>query len=125
MAVAIIALERQWQEQSFWLATIAFTLATLGIITAGRSGFGLAQALASRYATVSIPLVVAVYVIFASQSAKRPNPVGIALMSVVLVMMVVGAGVSFAEGRKGDSDDEIGTHPRTFRCSMTRSRWLW
>ena len=108
-ALAIVFFKRQWPEQSFWLATMAFTLGSLGAITAGRSGFTEAFALTSRYATASIPLVVAIYAIFASQSAKKLNMIGISLMSVVLVMAVAGTADSFVEGRKE------GGSTRTFR----------
>jgi hypothetical protein len=97
-AVLLTALKRQWREHSFWQATIAFVLATLAMITAGRSGFGTAQALVSRYATVSIPLLVAIYVIFAAQSAKKLNVVGISLMSIVLLIAVVSTSVSLVTG---------------------------
>ena len=99
-AVAIVAAKRQWLEQSFWLATAAFALATLGAITAGRSGFEASQALASRYATATIPLVVAIYVIFASQSAARRSAAGMSLTGIVLLMTVAGTSFSFVEGHR-------------------------
>jgi hypothetical protein len=107
VAMVLTALKRQWREQSFWLATIAFALATLGTITAGRSGFGVSQALSSRYATVSIPLVVAIYVIFASQSVEKPSLLGVVLTRTVMFMAVVGTGFSFVEGWKEGKSNKL------------------
>ena len=62
-AVVLVAIRRQVAEQSFWLAVIAYVLATLVAITVGRSRFGIEYALSSRYATSAIPLVIATYVL--------------------------------------------------------------
>ncbi len=97
-AVVFVLVKRQWSEQSFWLATMAFSLTTLAAVTLGRSGFGPKQALSSRYATYSIPLVVAVYVIFASQSRERRSRVATDLMCATLGLAMLGVGVSFVWG---------------------------
>lgn len=73
LAVAWVIRERQWQRYSFWLATMAFSLLTIMAITLGRSNFGFRQAMASRYSTLSIPLVVATYVILVSLAGNRPG----------------------------------------------------
>ncbi len=99
-AMLLVLLHRQWREQSFWLATILFSLASIAAVTVGRSGFGAGQAVSSRYATLSIPLVVAIYAVFASRSAQKPDVPGVALTGFVLVAMVLGVGVSFGEGRR-------------------------
>jgi ABC-2 type transport system permease protein len=99
IAVVIVLIRRQWSTQSFWLATMAFSLATLAAITAGRSGMGVMQAItSSRYATFSIPLVAATYVIFASQTGKRFARISALLTGAVLSLTVFGTSVSFIDG---------------------------
>jgi hypothetical protein len=43
-AVVLVIIRRQVSEQSFWLAALAYVLATLCAITIGRSRFGVVQA---------------------------------------------------------------------------------
>jgi hypothetical protein len=97
-AAPLVIFRRQWGEQSFWLATMAFSLATLGAITAGRSGFGVAQAIASRYATLSVPRVTAISVIFASQETQKRSWIGISPLTIVLLITVLWTAISFTAG---------------------------
>ena len=62
-AVLLVIVRRQVAEQSFWLAVMANALATLCAIAIGRSGHGAEAGLSSRYATLTIPLVIACYVL--------------------------------------------------------------
>ncbi|MGW8258021.1 MAG: hypothetical protein ACWGMZ_11085 [Thermoguttaceae bacterium] len=96
-ATIIVVIKRQLSVQSFWLATIGFSLGTLGEITIGRSGFNVMQALSSRYAAFSIPLVVATYVVLASQSGKK-NRICLVLTITIGIMAVFGTAGSFIDG---------------------------
>jgi hypothetical protein len=98
-AVIIVLIRRQWAVQSFWLATAAFVLATLAAITIGRSSYGTIQAIQSRYTTISIPLVVATYVMLASQSGKKLTGICISLLFLTLLgLTIFSAGTSFFYG---------------------------
>ena len=97
-AVVLVFACRQWAAQSFWLATMAFALATLGAITMGRCGYGVDYALASRYATFSIPIVIASYAIFVVQGRQRRHPATIAAAAVLLIMAVAGTAFSLSPG---------------------------
>lgn len=110
-AVVLVFLRRKWAQHSFWLATMAFALATLGAITIGRCGLGLDKALASRYATVSIPLVIASYVICATENREKRHPVPIALAALLLMLAVAGAALSVPYGLAlGRSGREFGEY---------------
>jgi len=97
-AVVCIAVKRQWGEQAFWLATLAFSLGILGSVTLGRSGFGFGQAFSPRYATFSIPLLVATYVVLISQHRKNGKPAAGWLTVVLPLAMVFGTVTSFSDG---------------------------
>jgi hypothetical protein len=128
-AVVLVAMRRQWGEQSFWLAAIAFSIGTAASITIGRAGFGVHQALHSRYSTFAIPLVIGIYTIFASQSSSKQNAAAsstweksqiasskfcierwLAFFSVqlavrvLLVLVLIGTGVALAEGLRRGRD---------------------
>ena len=96
-ATILVIVRRQVAKQSFWLAVIAYALATLVAITIGRSGHGIQQALSSRYATLANPLVIACYVLLIPQRADRFQLVGIFLFGTVLSLAVVGTGRYFAK----------------------------
>ena len=85
-------------RQSFWLAVIAYVLVTLCAITIGRSGFGVNQALSSRYATLTIPLVIASYVLAIPRGSDRLRLVGVFLASATLTLAIVGTAGCFTRG---------------------------
>ena len=97
-AVVLVIVRRQVAKQSFWLAVMANAFATLVAITIGRSGFGAAQAESSRYATLTIPLVIACYVLSIPQARDRLRRVGLFVARATLGLAVVGTGRSFAKG---------------------------
>lgn len=57
-----------------WLCVAAFTLLTASATAVGRSGFGPAQALASRYATFSSPLWMVLAVLFLQHGQRLAEP---------------------------------------------------
>jgi len=97
-AIVLTVKHRAWSEHSFWLATVFFSLAVLGSITIGRSGYGAAQALSSRYATYSIPLWIAVYAMLASFHRNRIHRFAAPWAAVLFMAMLIGSGVSFVDG---------------------------
>jgi hypothetical protein len=54
----------QWQTAMPWLCVVLFTLFSAGVTALARSGFGLAQALESRYASYATPYWMALFVLF-------------------------------------------------------------
>ena len=64
----------------------------------GPLGIWLGVCLSSRYATLTIPLVIACYVLSIPPARDRLRVVGVLLTCATLILMVVGAGHSFAEG---------------------------
>ena len=99
-AAMLVLAGRQWAAQSFWLATMAFALATLGAIAVGRHGFGVDYALASRYVTFSLPIIVASYAIFAAQSRERRHPLAISLAAILMILALWGTMSSVPAGLK-------------------------
>jgi hypothetical protein len=115
-ALGFVVAKRQWSEHSFWLATIAFSLTTLAAIMTGRCGFGTHQALASRYATFSIPVVIAVYVILASQNRETPNRLAKHLMRGTLILAILGVSASFVRGVR---IEQISSEDRDYQRFVT------
>jgi hypothetical protein len=97
-ALSFVIVRRQWQTQSFWLACLAYSLAALGAMMIGRCGFGARQAMMSRYATFSMPLVVAVYVLIASQCRDRVDHLAERLLRGALILTMVAVGICFFRG---------------------------
>jgi hypothetical protein len=98
IVVLLVIVRQQVAKQSFWLAVVANAFATLGAVTMGRSGFGVDQALASRYATLTIPLVIASYVLAIPRGSDRLRLAGLFLASATLSLAIVGAACSFPNG---------------------------
>jgi hypothetical protein len=100
LAFAVLAgwalLRHLWPEMLPWLLLGLSALASAGLISLGRSGEGLDQALASHYATATYPLVVACVVILSSMLLAAPEHArlkavwrGLALAAVVLPVLQV------------------------------------
>jgi hypothetical protein len=117
--VLTVAWKRQWQELSFWLAVMAFSLATLTAIALGRSEFGQAQALSSRYATYSLSFVIAVYGMAAYQSRKEPTFARMIGVVLVLCLIVPGVASSLSYGlAEGRMDRENKLHDQYILCTL-------
>ena len=88
IAVALTLWERRVREYSFWISSLLFSLGTLATITLGRFEHGFVQAMASRYTTFSILVVVSVYAILIQLALERRSffTVGSSLMLGVLVL---------------------------------------
>ncbi len=97
-AVVFSLWRRQWAADSFWLATLACSLATAAMITLGRSGFALTQALSSRYACFAVPTVIATYVFLIPKAGDPLRRTRTAGTCVMLILMFVGIAHSFDEG---------------------------
>jgi hypothetical protein len=52
------------KENSPWMSLLLFSMGTALITTIGRSGFGIVQALSSRYVTLTIPGIIGLYFLY-------------------------------------------------------------
>lgn len=118
-ALILVLVKRKWSEYSFWLATMAASAATLGSITLGRSGFGSEQALSSRYVTLSIPLLVAIFMLFALLRKDAKNPVCSFLFWITLGLVLFGVGsANVTELKFGQLAQEMHRYGRVAVCSL-------
>ena len=73
-AIAGIALTVKYhliKENSPWIILLLFSIGTALITTIGRSGFGIVQALSSRYVTFTIPGIIGLYFIYVTLYRHR------------------------------------------------------
>jgi hypothetical protein len=92
-SLALVFVLGRSKENAFWIALGAFSLMSLALIAAGRSGFGdavFAQAMLSRYAAFSILGVVALYGLLANLALNARSRVAAALLCVILAAMLAG-----------------------------------
>ena len=97
-ALVLARKERSLGRFSFWLAAIAFSLLALIAITVGRAGFGVPQALSSRYATFAIIGIIGVYSILATMVFEKPGRASWACWGILLGLTVLGLTVSQIDG---------------------------
>lgn len=99
---------------SFWIGLMLLSLAILASITVGRSGNGIANAMASRYVTFSILFTASVYGMLAKLALENglrsaTVPFGV-LLAVVMLSMPGSYKNGLAEGRiTKDSREEAAT----------------
>jgi hypothetical protein len=98
-ALGLVALGWLWrarwreasrEELAFALGLAGFTLAAAAITTVGRAGFGIDQAVSSRYTTLATPMWLALIVLAANSSLRRP---------LLGVLAVLALGVYVQSGR--------------------------
>lgn len=119
VAVAFVFLKRQWAEQSFWLAILAFGLANVGVTVIGRAGFGANQALSSRYATFSIPLIIATGVLLAPRRGEKFFLSGVLLTGAMAGLAILGTGQAFITGMGiGEAHREFRRYAQAAVCTM-------
>lgn len=88
-------------ENAFWISLGVFSLLSLALIAAGRSGFGeeaFAQAGVSRYAIFSIPGVVALYCLLANLTLNAGSRFAAGLLVPLAAAMLAGAVISYSLG---------------------------
>lgn len=100
-ALALILAFGKTGENAFWISLGAFSLLSLALIAAGRSGFGgeaFAQAGVSRYAAFSIPGVVALYCLLANLTLNAGSRVAAGLLVLLAVAMLASVAHSYPRG---------------------------
>lgn len=105
-------------ENSFWIATFSFSLFSLALIAAGRTGYafvetgaGIEQALAPRYTTLSILMVISVYAMLVKLAAEQRSlsaaiPAG-ALTGIVLLSLPVYYEYGIEQGKEHQAQNRI------------------
>lgn len=108
---------RDWNALAPWIALAAFALGSAAIASAGRCGFGLGQALTSRYITITTLLWISLIALALRAAARgewleeaRARSLGIGLAAVFVLTALYGAASSSA--------------PHEQRCHWKRMGWL-
>jgi hypothetical protein len=106
---------KQVQQFIFPLALALNSLFILGSIAVGRAGFGAEQALASRYTTFSVSLVVAVALLWMELKDKAKKKTVIKNMtSLLAVILIISMPLTLAEGfqngKKIKTDRDYGAY---------------
>jgi hypothetical protein len=110
LALVILLLvyrDRKFGEYSFWIALLLFSLLILASITYGRSGFGLGQALVSRYATFSILAAVSVYAMVAKSAVESRSRTTTVLLVAFSGVVLLSAAVSYWKGIGVGNNDRV------------------
>ena len=108
-ALALILAFGKTGENAFWISLGVFSLLSLVLIAAGRSGLGgeaFAQAGVSRYAAFSIPGVVALYCLLANLTLNAGSRVAAGLLAVLAAAMLAGAVGSYPTGMEAGREIE-------------------
>lgn len=108
-ALALILAFGETGENAFWISLGVFSLLSLALIAAGRSGFGgeaFAQAGVSRYAAFSIPAVVALYCLLANLTLNTGSRVAAGMLAVLAAAMLAGAVGSYPTGMEAGREIE-------------------
>lgn len=106
-------------EQAFWLAIAIYSACVLTSIAIGRSQIGIESAHWSRYATYTIPWIVAVYGLFITllnrRSGTSPSKLDVGLFGVLLSLIVIGLTMAYTKGWR----DSQQTHAFYEHAAMT------
>ncbi|MDD1719895.1 MAG: hypothetical protein LUQ25_07545, partial [Methanoregulaceae archaeon] len=87
------------EKCSIWLALILFWFLSAGISTIGRGGFGVEQALSSRYVTFGLPGIIGLYMGFlAIYKSRHGSRTFQWIFGVFLFVMAAGIVLGMAEG---------------------------
>jgi hypothetical protein len=103
VGLSLIHKDGRWGEHSFWVSLLFYSFLMLVAITLGRSEFGPGQALASRYTSFSILVVISVYAVLVKTALESRSRVNIALLVALSGVVLVSAAVSYSEGIKAGS----------------------
>jgi hypothetical protein len=85
-------------DQSFWVALILFSLATLAAVTAARVGLGAQGALTPRHASFSLLAVIGVYAMLVKLAIELRSFIGAVLVGILSVLLLVGLPISYLKG---------------------------
>lgn len=105
-------------EYSFWVTVFVFSLLSLGLIGAGRTGYsfvesgtGIASALAPRYTTLSILMVISIYAMLVKLAAEQRSlstvaPAGV-LSGIILLTLPVYYVYGIEQGNEHETQNRL------------------
>lgn len=97
ISIGLIIKNGLLEETSEWIALIAFSFASAIITTIGRAGFGLDQALASRYVTLSLLAIIGLYLIALKLNSIKNKNYKL-LYKAILCFIVLGLVFGYSSG---------------------------
>lgn len=97
ISIGLIIKNDLLKETSEWIVLIAFSFASAVITTIGRASFGLEQALASRYVTLSLLAIIGLYLIALKLSSIKNINYKI-LYNAILCFIVLGLFFGYSSG---------------------------
>ncbi len=99
LSLYLILKHKCFSDNAPWIALALFSLGSTTIYTIGRSGFGVQQALSSRYATFTIFLAIGVYLIFLYLINRyRDDRLCFVLFGAILTIMLIGIFIGYQYG---------------------------
>lgn len=113
----IIYKDRRISEFSFWISLLLYSFCILTSITLGRSGFGVEQALESRYTSFSILAVVSVYAMLAKTVFEKRARFNTILLVAFSGIILLSATISYSEGVKQGSREKVSRERAAFILS--------
>jgi hypothetical protein len=122
VSLLLIYKDKRLGEYSFWLSLILYSSLILVSITLGRSGFGIEQALVSRYTTFSVLVVIGVYVVLAKTAFEKRLSVNTVLLVVLLGVILLSAVISYSKGIEAGSRESVSREKAAFVLSTYESQ---
>jgi hypothetical protein len=98
VSLLLLVKNRKVGEYSFWVSLLFYSLLILASITAGRSAYGAWQAMAPRYTTFSILVVVSLYAILVKTLLERRSAANTVLLIVLSGVILLSAAISYPAG---------------------------
>lgn len=102
------------QANGFWLAVAGFSLLTVFAITVGRAGRGVDQGLTPRYASFTLPLVIALYVMLLDLITPRRHLIPLAGIIIMLGFITLSMPEAYVKGFASGSKIRAESERRAF-----------
>ena len=122
VSLLLIYKDRRISEFSFWISLLLYSFCILTSITLGRSGFGVEQALESRYTSFSILAVVSVYAMLAKTVFEKRARLNTVLLVAFFGIILLSATISYSEGVKQGSREKVSRERAAFVLSTYESQ---
>jgi hypothetical protein len=122
VSLVLIYKDRKLGEYSFWISLMLYSFLILAFITLGRSGYGVGQAMVSRYTTFSILAVVSIYAILAKTAFEKRSHTNTVLFVALSGVILLSAVVSYSEGIEAGSKERVSREKAAFVLSTYESQ---
>lgn len=107
---------------SFWLGVLAFSGLFLLSTTAGRAGFGVPQAVVSRYTSFSVLAVAGLYAILALLVLERRSLLSVGLLGAVSGLVLLSLPASYSQGAAAGQATEDARKKEAFLLATHESQ---